>query len=42
MDPNERATAADLLNHPFIKLADSRTHMESINKAFFLFVYLFI
>eukprot|EP01132_Coremiostelium_polycephalum_P000899 gene899-1124_t len=36
MDPSERATAADLLLHPFIKKADSRDNMENILKKIFL------
>ncbi|EGC29829.1 hypothetical protein DICPUDRAFT_158544 [Dictyostelium purpureum] len=36
MDPAERATAADLLKHPFIKKADSRDNMENILKKIFL------
>ncbi|GAM26234.1 hypothetical protein SAMD00019534_094090 [Acytostelium subglobosum LB1] len=36
LDPAERATAVDLLKHPFIKKADSRDNMEGILKKIFL------
>ncbi|EFA80301.1 putative protein serine/threonine kinase [Heterostelium album PN500] len=36
LDPEERATAADLLKHPFIKKADTRDNMENILKKIFL------
>ncbi|KAK5579766.1 hypothetical protein RB653_009452 [Dictyostelium firmibasis] len=35
-DPAERATAEELLKHPFIKKADSRDNMENILKKIFL------
>lgn len=36
VDPEERATAKDLLNHSFIKKADSRANMENILRRIFL------
>lgn len=36
VDPEERATAPDLLNHSFIKKADSRANMENILRRIFL------
>jgi len=36
VDPEERATAEDLLGHPFIKLADTRANMENILRRIFL------
>ncbi|EGG18197.1 putative protein serine/threonine kinase [Cavenderia fasciculata] len=36
IDPEERATAEQLLKHPFIKKADTRDNMENILKKIFL------
>eukprot|EP01111_Echinosteliopsis_oligospora_P006500 TRINITY_DN2066_c0_g1_i1.p1 TRINITY_DN2066_c0_g1~~TRINITY_DN2066_c0_g1_i1.p1 ORF type:complete len:689 (-),score=219.18 TRINITY_DN2066_c0_g1_i1:456-2522(-) len=36
LDPAERSTAEELLNHPFIRMADSRTNMESLLRRIFL------
>ncbi|KYQ90593.1 putative protein serine/threonine kinase [Tieghemostelium lacteum] len=36
MEPSERATAVELLQHPFIKKADTRDNMENILKKIFL------
>lgn len=36
VDPEERATATDLLNHSFLKKADSRANMENILRRIFL------
>jgi len=36
MDPDERATAEQLLQHPFIGMADSRSNMEHILRRIFL------